>query len=60
MTKSFPVKYMVVAAENSSECSIIDTSYEGQGEIIADCGYVMAHRICKLLNESEGYRYDIG
>jgi len=56
--KSFPVRYVVTDARLWPYFSIRDTSLEGNNKIIAKVDSLYdAHRIAKLLNESEGYVY---
>lgn len=59
--KSFPVKYMAVrSSPNSEDFDIIDTLSE-YAEImcVVPNSLRRARMICKLLNEAEGYRYDL-
>lgn len=57
---TYPVKYMILEAVMWPYYKIIDTSYEGQGKIVAKIVELdVAHLICKHVNELEGYRYDI-
>ena len=60
MNKSFPVKYMVIQGVFLSDVyHIQNTSSEGQELVACSMSLPVAHKICKFLNESEGYRYDI-
>lgn len=60
MTKSFPVRYMVVQCEDFlSLYDIEDTSNEYPLYVAEYMELIVAQKICKFLNESEGYRYDI-
>lgn len=54
-----PVKYMPVRAPAKDAWDILDTSFEGQGEIICTA-YTeeVAYRLTKYLNESEGFVYE--
>lgn len=57
--KSFPVRYMPVEAEEWPDFRILDTCYRGRVRTIAMANTQEdAHRIAKLLNESEGYVYE--
>ncbi len=57
-TKSFPVKYMVLREPNgywiADTSQLLGTSTVCRGMDDLD----VAHHICKLLNEAEGYRYE--
>lgn len=53
--KSFPVRYMVVYAWFGWK--VIDTCMYVGEEVCKTSSLPNAHRIAKLLNESEGYEY---
>lgn len=56
MTKSFPVKYMVVAG--TEFYLIVDTSYNGNGRIVGFGDTLEeAEEKCKKKNTAEGYVY---
>lgn len=56
--KSFPVRYMVVKACFGGY-NVIDTCFPNF-EVECKSGNIYtAHRIAKLMNEAEGYRYDL-
>lgn len=53
-----PVKYMVILAFISGY-KVIDTSFEGDGKTVCHCPDLNnAHKIAKLLNNSEGFEYE--
>lgn len=57
---TYPVKYMPVRLPDRIDVfDIIDTSYEGQGKIVLTVySEMMAFRLAKYLNESEGFVYE--
>lgn len=57
--KSFPVRYMVLRDTHSADWIIVDTSFDAPKYLVVTGIQTenRAHSICKLFNETEGYRY---
>lgn len=55
-----PVKYMVVASWRGMKYYVIDTSFDGQGRIVARCDRQDdANTVCGALNRDQGYVYPL-